>query len=195
MTGPGDSVVAMTPSSDRLRLAFLGWQCRLRQLSVREAGAEPSSGMRPRLTVAGQDLGRVTVLITPIDPLQSTNEFRHIVRRTHDPKERYRTALRHLQAAYFQDPTLFDDGLTALFSVDADLPKALDGRGDCVLTFEQFSQRYVLTSKAACLDQDHPAYQATYWHNALFNASLPALVTILQFRPDWTGAKAEPSLL
>ena len=194
MTGSGDRVVPIAPSDDRLRLAFLGWQCRLRQLSVREFGAKPSSGMQPRLTVAGQDLGRLTVLITPVDPAPSTHEFRHIVRRTHDPQERYKTALRYLQAAYFQDPKIFDDGLTVVFGVDAELPQTLDGRDDCVLTFEQFNQRYVLTCEATCLAQDDPAFQATYWHNALFNASLPALVTILHFRPDWTRAKAEPQV-
>jgi len=192
---PGNKVISMKPSDDRMRLAFLGWQCRLRQLAVRELGARPSAGMQPGLTVAGQDLGRITMLITPIDPLPSTLEFRHIVRRTHDPQERYKTALRYLQASFFQDPKAFDDGLTALFSIESELPAALNGRDDCGLAFEQFNQRYSLTSTAVCLEKDDTAYQATYWHNALFNAGLPAEVAVIRFRPDWTTATADPSPL
>jgi len=115
-----------------------------------------------------------------------------MVRRTHDPKERYDAALRYLQSAHFQDPTNFDDRLTAVFGAEADLPRQLSGRSDCVLRFEQFNQRYWLTCEAVRLDPESPAFEATYWHNALFNPSLPAEVQIVSFTPDWSLARAEP---
>jgi hypothetical protein len=183
----------MKPVSDRLRLAFLGWQCRLRQLAVRDGDARPTTGMRPNLTVAGQDAGAITVVIIPEEPETSTDEFRHIVRRTHDPRERYQAALRHLQSSHFQNPQHFDDRLTAVFGAESELPEKLSGRSDCVLTFEQFSQRYRLPCSVERLDDRHPAFQATYWHNALFNPSLPALVQVVRFQPDWNEACAEPS--
>ncbi|MGI9500973.1 MAG: hypothetical protein ACR2P3_13120 [Geminicoccaceae bacterium] len=185
----------MKPAADQLRLAFLGWQCRLRQLAVREEDARPTAGMRPRLTVAGQDAGVMTVVITPVEPAASTDEFRHIVRRTHDPRERYQAALRYLQSAYFQNPARFDDRLTAVFGVEAELPARISGRSDCVLAFEQFSQRYRLNCSAELLNSRDPAFQATYWHNALFNPSLPASVKVVSFKPDWSEAFAEPSPL
>ncbi len=193
MPDTGDKVVQMTSVSDRLRLAFLGWQCRLRQLAVREDEARPSAGMRPRLWVAGQDAGAITVVLTPIEPAVSTDEFRHIVRRTHDPRERYQAALRYLQSSHFQEPRQFDDRLTAVFAIEAELPKKLAGRRDCELAFEQFSQRYWLTCQAELLDPESQAFQATYWHNALFNPGLPAEVQVLSFRPDWSLVRAEPS--
>ena len=176
-----------------MRQAFLGWQCRLRQLAVREDEARPASGMRPNLSVAGQDAGAITVVITPIDPRISTDEFRHIARRTHDPRERYQAALRYLQSSHFQDPRQFDDRLTAIFGIESELPKMISGRSDCVLAFEQFSQRYRLSCSAELLDDDDQAFQATYWHNALFNPGLPAKVQILGFKPDWSEARADPS--
>ncbi|MEM8951427.1 MAG: hypothetical protein AAGA21_18610 [Pseudomonadota bacterium] len=193
MPETGDKVVQMTAVRDRLRLAFLGWQCRLRQLAVREDEARPSAGMRPRLSVAGQDAGPITVVITPLEPAASTDELRHIVRRTHDPRERYQAALRYLQSSHFQDPSQFDDRLTAIFGNEAELPKKLLGRSDCVLAFEQFSQRYWLTCHAELLDSKSQEFQATYWHNALFNATLPADVQIISFQPDWGQTRAEPS--
>ena len=110
-----DKIVRMQSVNDGLRQAFLGWQCRLRQLAVREGEARPTDGMRPNLMVAGQDAGSITVVITPIEPRTSTAEFRHIAKRTHDPKERYEAALRYLQSSHFQDPRQFDDRLTAIF--------------------------------------------------------------------------------
>lgn len=193
MSFSDENVVHLQPGEDRLRRAFYGWQCRLRQLAVREQEARPTSGMRPALEVAGQDGGAVTVVIVPAVPEASTIEFRHIVRRTHDPRERYQAALRLLQSTHFQDPTAFDDRLTAVFGAGAELPEKLSGRDDCVLTFEQFSQRYRLPCSAELLDPGHPAFQATYWHNALFNPSLPADVRILSFKPNWSRADADPS--
>ena len=193
MLESNDKIVRMQSVNDGLRQAFLGWQCRLRQLAVREGEARPTEGMRPNLTVAGQDAGAVTVVITPLEPKTSTDEFRHIVRRTHDPRERYEAALRYLQSSHFQDPRHFDDRLTAIFAIEAELPQMLSGRDDCVLEFEQFSQRYWLTCSAELLDADDQAFQATYWHNALFNPKLPAEVQVLSFKPDWSKARAEPS--
>lgn len=190
-----ERIIRMKPASNRMRLAFLGWQCRLRQLAVREEDARPTPGMRPYLSVAGKDAGSITVVITPVDPTRSTDEFRHIVRRTHDPRERYQAALRYLQSSHFQDPAVFDEGLTAVFAAEAELPPRLSGRRDCVLAFEQFSQRFRLTCGAELLESGDPAFQATYWHNALFNPAMPAQVQVLRFEPDWSEAKAEPPVV
>lgn len=185
-------IVRMTAANGRLCQAFLGWQCRLRQLAVREDEARPTAGMRPKLTVAGQDAGTIIVVLVLKDPEETTQEFRHIVKRTQDPRERYEAALRYLQSSYFQAPARFDDRLTAVFGIDAELPKRLSGRRDCVLAFEQFSQRFRLPCSAESLEPDDPAFQATYWHNALFNPSLPAHVQMLRFQPDWSRAEASP---
>jgi hypothetical protein len=42
------------------------------------------------------------------------------------------------------------------------------------------------------LAEDDPAFQGTYWHNALFNAGLPGGVQVLGFQPDWALAEADP---
>ena len=42
------------------------------------------------------------------------------------------------------------------------------------------------------LPPEHPAFQATYWHNALFNPALPGSVRVLGFQPDWSRAEADP---
>ena len=187
------NVVRLDAAQHAWRHAFLAWQCRIRQIAVREHGGRPTSGMRPVLEVAGQRVGPITVVITKRDGGATTTQFRFMVKKTHDPADRYDAALRHLAAAYYQRPDSFSDRLTAVFPPEAELPVQISGRTDCVLSFAQFSQTWRLSCVAQLLEPDTAEYQATYWHNALFNPRLPGGVRIVAFAPDWARADADPS--
>lgn len=175
-----------------MRHAFLGWQCRIRQRAVRHAGGRPAPGMRPIARIAGRDLGRIVVLIAKQQPEKFTAEFRHLVQRTNDPADRYASALAFLGAAYYQRPDEFSDRLTALFGPDSADARALLLAGRCMLEFEQYAQKFDLPCTVRVLGPDEPAYQATYWHNRLFNAQMPGRIAILEFDPDWRTASAAP---
>ena len=82
--------------------------------------------------------------------------------------------------------------MTALFSAGSALAEDLRAAGDCLLAFDQFSQSYRMFCGARALAPGDPAFQATYWHNRLFNPALPGEVTVLALRPDWASAQAEP---
>jgi hypothetical protein len=187
---PPDNVVLTGLASQALRSEFIGWQCRLRQLAAREEGGRPSPGMRPRVTTEdGEELAAsiVTVLVES-DPADSTQQFRYQYLQTQDPNERYDRVLEFLQGGYFQDPARFSDVLTALFGPDSALAAHLVSRERCVLEFEQYTQRYRLPCKVARLPVAHAFYQATHWHNRLFNPNLPADAEVLSFTPDWAHA-------
>ncbi len=187
-------LVILDDAAQALRAHFLGWQCRVRQYAVRQGGGRPTSGMRPRLllTAPDIDLGPITVLINKSAPQEVTSQFRHLVRKTHDPVERYNNALRFLSAAYYQRPEDFSDELTALFGEVSDTADRLLAGGRCRLVFEQYSQSYDLPCSPRQLPEGHPAFQATFWHNSLFNPNLPGGVRVLAFRPDWSKATADP---
>ncbi len=174
----------------RLRASFLGWQCRIREHAVRHHGGRPSPGMRPRVVGAdgAQIAAAVTVLLIPAEPAPSTALFRHIARKTHDPERRYRDAAGILSSDYFQNPEDFSDVLTALFALDSPVAASLSAAGRCVLAFEEAGQGYRLPCSVARLAADHPAHQATYWHNLLFNPAMPGAVTVLAYTPDWPRA-------
>jgi hypothetical protein len=146
------------------------------------------------LAAGAEPLGAITTLIVRREPREATAQFRHLVRKTQDPAERYDAALKTLAAAYYQRPQEFSDELTALFGPASDLADRLLAAGHCVLDFEQYSQRYRLPCAARNLGQDEPAFQATYWHNALFNPALPGGLRVLAFQPDWARAEAEPGV-
>jgi hypothetical protein len=189
-------LVILGEAAQALRAHFLGWQCRVRQYAVRQGGGRPSGGMRPRVLVGPPeaDLGAITVLINKSEPGQVTSQFRHLARKTHDPVERYNDALKLLAAAYYQRPEEFSDELTALFGEVSETADRLLAGGRCRLLFEQYNQSYDLPCTLRQLPTSHPAYQATFWHNSLFNPNLPGGVRVLAFRPDWSRASADPPL-
>lgn len=188
----GSGRVGLDDSQAALCRAFLGWQCRIRQLVVREDGGRPSPAMRPRISLEdGSHLGEVTVVLVKRHPEELTAQFRHMVLKTNDPRERYSQALRMLAAEYYQRPDEFSDQMTALFGEGSPAAERLLAGKRCVLEFDQYSERYRLPATVRLLEAAHPAHQATYWHNRLFNPAMPATVTALAFLPDWSAASRQ----
>jgi hypothetical protein len=181
-------------SAQARRDDFLAWQCRIRQIAMREDGGRPSPGMRPRvLDGSGQQLApALTLLLLPRDPAESTAFFRFQVMRSADPRDIYERALTHLQADYFQQPRTFSDRLTAVLPATSPLAATLLADATCVLAFDQFRQSYRLPCTVLALPVGDAAREATLWHNRVFNPSLPDDVLVLQFRPDWMSAGTGP---
>jgi hypothetical protein len=173
---------------------FLAWQCRIRQVSMREEGGRPSPGMRPRiLDRSGREVAHaITMLLIPKEPEESTAFFRYQVMKTQDPRDVYERALAFLQADYFQDPDAFSDRLATVLSPSAALASLLLDTGKCILAFEQRRQRYSIPCAVRELKSGSAAREAAIWHNRLFNPALPDAVHVLGFHPDWASATADP---
>ena len=115
-----------------------------------------------------------------------------MARRTHDPAERREAALKFLAERYYQASREFSDTLTAGFPPDSATAAKLLADRECLLDFEQFSQRYRLHCTVRRLSPNNPLREATFWHNLLFNPRLSADCTILGFEPDWPKSDAVP---
>ena len=180
--------------AEALRRQFIGWQCRIRQMQMRDQDGLPCAGMRPSVTNPDGRLAAdaMTVLIVPESPDERLAEFKHIVRGTGDPNIRREKVVTLMSAAYFQSTTEFDETLTALFSLDAEVATSLAAGMQCRLHFDQFNQKFDLSCDVETLPPDSPSYQFTWWHNALFNPHLAADVTVLGFRPQWRDSTAQP---
>lgn len=188
------NVILTEAAAQELRNEFVVWQCKIRQMAVREEGGRPSPGMRPSVdTPEGHRLSdAVIVLIHHANPGESTALFRHQAKRTQDPVERYTKALEILSASHFQYPSEFADTMTALFGPASTVADRLLTHGRCVLGFEQFSQWFRVPCRVLALEENDPLFQATYWHNHLFNPNIPAGIRILSFIPDWRHATGFP---
>ena len=182
--------MAKWQSPKKIRDGFLEWQCRIRQVAMREEGGQPSSGMRPRvLDGSGREVSpAITILLIAKEPEESTAFFRHQVMRTPDPRDIYERALTFLQADYFQDPEAFGDRMVSVLSSGASLATSLLAEGECILAFEQGRKSYQLPCKVREAKPGSPAREAAIWHNRLFNPALPDTVHVLEFKPDWTSA-------
>ena len=178
----------------RLSEAFLGWQCRIRQYAIRQANGRPSTGMRPVVSLDGEtELCSVTTILNKADPIESIIEFRHIVKKNNDPRLRFEAAIKKLQVNYFHRPRTFSDRLTATFAPHSALANQLVQAPSCRLSYSQSNQRFEMPAKALLLSTEDACFEATFWHNAMFNPSLSLQHKILQFVPDWQRASAKPT--
>ncbi|MCZ6861392.1 MAG: hypothetical protein O7I42_14140 [Alphaproteobacteria bacterium] len=181
--------------ADKIRDQFLGWQCRIRQMSVRDHEGKPLPGMRPRVTLEdGTSLADgITLLLLHEEPAESRDLFRHIVKITHDPRLRREAAIKMLSSAHYQYPDAFSDCMTASFSGNSKIASSLLKHGCCHLEFNQFGQCYTLPCRVSRLERDTPAWETTFWHNHMFNPTMPSDLQIFAFAPDWRNATTHSS--
>ncbi len=175
-----------------LRTHFLGWQCSVRQHAVRMEDGRPSEGMQPSAVINNEVIGNLTVLINKNELVELVTEFRYMYKKNADPALRRKDLLKVLVAGYFQQLEEFSDHLTALFSPNSEIVSKLLNAISVSLYFNQQNQKYIIPCSVQELNSDNLEYQATFWHNSIFNANLPADVRILSFIPDWSLAQAEP---
>ncbi|MCX7646634.1 MAG: hypothetical protein N2Z62_15235 [Rhodobacteraceae bacterium] len=177
-----------------LRLAFLRWQCRVRQIIMREDRGRPGPAIAPEVTPEGASapLGRIITVLSKAPAFDRTPELAHIARRTHDPMLRREAAVRLLSESYFQRAEEFSDMLTATFPPASPGAAALVEAGRVRLDFAAWGQRFAIAARVRRLSDRDPAWAATFWHNLLFNPALPADTVILGFVPDWQRSAADP---
>jgi hypothetical protein len=181
-------------SDSDLRNYFLGWQCRVRQIAVREMGGMPTPGMRPAVWTKKGELvmDAMTVQLAEHHPYETTTFFRFQIQKTNEQQKVRDAALRFLGAEYFQQPELFTGEMTALFAPGSALAGRMVKLKEVLLDFEQYSQRFRMFARVRLLKDTDPLREATYWHNRLFNTRVPGDATVLAFRPVWRSVEADP---
>jgi hypothetical protein len=177
-------------AAERLRDGFLRWQCRVRQMAMREAMGRPDDAIMPMVTLpgSGEPMGRIVTVLSRNWAHSRTPELQHLYRQTNDPAQRREKALALFSAGYYQQAKEFSDTLTATFVPGSPGAEALLAAGRCRLGFDAYSQRFDLDCAVRRLEPAHPLYQATWWHNRLLNPDLHPDTVILAFRPDWESS-------
>ena len=181
-------------SDDPLRAAFLKWQCRVRQLGMRDNEGRPDDATSPDLILDGetQSMGCIITLMNKSAAASLVPEMLHIARQTNDPAQRRSKALQFLSATYYQKHTEFSDILTATFPAHSLGAEKILASPKCTLVYEVYAQRFDLQCTVHRLTDHNPLYQSTLAHNRLFNPNLSADIIVLGFEPDWAASTATP---
>lgn len=181
------------PSRNPLRRQFIGWQCRVRQIAMRDKQGRPDDAVMPLVHLAGDDepLGHVITVMSKNAAFSQTPELQHMARQTNDPAQRREKALQYFSSTYYQQADAFSDVLTATFQPGSQGAARIAAADHCSLTFEAYTQRFVLHCQTKQLDADHPLHAATRAHNILFNPTLHPDSVIIGFKPDWDASTAE----
>jgi len=192
---PSGEIVRMQSANTALRDSFLRWQCRVRQMMMRDEQGRPGDPIMPSLTLPGEaePMGHIITVMSKSPQYSKTPEMRHMVRKTIDPAQRRDSALTFFSEYYYQKSDEFSDILTAPFPPDSPGAARIRAAGRATLGFEAWGQRYDLDCRVWTLAENNPLHQATYWHNLLFNPNLPSDAVILGFEPDWSRSAADPS--
>ena len=185
-----------TAKSHPLRDVFLGWQCRVRQHAMREKRGRPDDAIMPTITLPDDaaPLGQIITVFNKLPLYSLTPEFRHMAKRTYDPAQRRDKALDFFSATYYQKPREFSDTLTSSFQPDSALADVIHTAQRVYLGFSAYAQQFTLYCNVSKLQNSDPLYQATWWHNHLFNPNLSAQAIILGFTPDWGHADSQSGL-
>jgi len=193
--GETGRILRMQSANGALRDGFLRWQCRVRQMMMRDDQGRPGDPITPALTLDGEteSMGHIITVMSKAPQYSKTPEMRHMVRKTMDPAQRRQSALTFFSEYYYQKAAEFSDILTATFPPGSPGAAAVRASGRVTLTFQAYGQRYDLACRVWALAEHNPLYQATFWHNLLFNPNLPPDTVILGFEPDWARSSADPS--
>ena len=187
-------VLGVTPDPHPLRDSFMRWQCRVRQMAMRDNQGRPDSAITAELTLPGADepMGSVITLISKLPQYSKTPEMQHMVKRTFDPAQRREKALEMLSETYYQKAGTFADILTATFQPNSPGADTIRKAGRVSLHFAAYGQTFDLECKVWKLTRKNAFYQSTWWHNHLFNPDMSQDAVILGFEPEWAASSADP---
>lgn len=181
-------------SRNPLRVAFLKWQCRVRQLAMRNNAGRPDEGITPTVFLRDEEepAGHIITVLSKAPGFSVTSELEFIAAKTFDPAQRREKAIEFLSSVHYQKAAEFSDILTATFPPNSDGAAKLRRAETVVLKFDAFSQKFDLVCKVWRLTPRNPLYQSTIAHNRLFNPNLHPDTIVLGFEPDWTLSKSDP---
>ena len=186
--------LGIEPPRHPMRDAFLGWQCRARQMMMRDNGGKPTDAVMPAVTLAGESepMGHIITVMSKIAAHGVRPELVHMAKRTPDTAKWRADALTFFSATYYQKAKEFSDILTATFQPGSEGAAAMRGAQHLTLTYEAYGQRYDVACRVWKLARKNPLYAATVAHNRLFNPALHPETEVLGFEPDWDASTAEP---
>ena len=104
---------------------FVVWQCSLRQRNFRMFGGKPSEGTSALLLNPKTNIEILTIKSVLIEKncLNTAKMFEFMIKKTHDPEERFSRVVKFFASEYYSNPKIFDGSFTAAFPENSEIVK------------------------------------------------------------------------
>jgi hypothetical protein len=168
---------------------FVVWQCSLRQRNFRMFGGKPSEGTSAVLldSKTSDEITMIRSVLIEKDCLNTAKMFEFMIKKTHDPEERFSKAVKFFSSDYYNTPKNFDGSFTATFPLHSDLIKKILNKKKCIVEFFERDTGFYFPVYISKLKKTNSKWMYTFWHNSFFNSELNDNIEILYFSPEKMG--------
>ncbi len=170
---------------------FVIWQCSLRQRNFRMFGGKPSEGTSPLILDPKTNavIANIRSILIEKNCLNTTKMFEYMIKKTHDPEERFSKAVKFFASEYYNTPKNFDGSFTATFSYQSDVAMKILKKKKCDVHFLERDTGFNFSVFVSKLNRTDAKWMYTFWHNSFFNPGLNEDIDILYFNPEKTWIK------
>jgi len=191
---PLEEILQIKYMNHPIKDAFLKWQCRVRQIMMRQEEGKPNSAIMPEVVInKEEEIGAIITQIVKSPQYSVTHELVHLAKKTFDPAQRREQAIKFLSATYYQKFKEFSEIITATFQEDSKGAELILSSKESLLIFEAYNQRFSIDVKPLKLEDSHFAFQATIAHNQLFNPMFNPKSQVFGFLPNWENSETSGS--
>jgi len=170
---------------------FVIWQCSLRQRNFRMFDGKPSEGTVALLIdqKTSTEITNIRSILIEKNCLNTAKMFEFMIKKTHDPKERFLKAVKFFGSGYYNTPQNFDGSFTATFPFNSDLVKKILKKKKYFVEFFERGTGFYFPVNISKLKATDSKWIYTFWHNSFFNSELNNNIDILYFHPKKTELK------
>jgi len=165
---------------------FIVWQCSLRQRNFRMFNGKPSEGIIALIldNKSNKEIASLRSVLIEKNSLNTAKMFEFMIKKTHDPEERFSKAVKFFASDYYNTPKNFDGSFTATFSYQSDISRKILKKKKCNVQFFERDTGFNFDVSVSKLNKTDSKWLYTFWHNTFFNPGLNEEIDILYFCPD-----------
>ena len=168
---------------------FIVWQCSLRQRNYRMFSGKPSEGIIALIldNKSNKEIASLRSVLIEKNSLNTAKMFEFMIKKTHDPEERFSKAVKFFSSEYYNTPNNFDGSFTATFSYKSNIAKKILKKKKCNVQFFENDTGFNFNVSVSKLNKKDVKWMYTFWHNSFFNPELNENIDILYFNPRKSG--------
>ena len=176
---------------------FVIWQCSLRQRNFRMFSGKPSEGTIALIldNKSNKEIASLRSVLIEKNSLNTAKMFEFMIKKTHDPEERFSKAVNFFAYDYYNTPNNFDGSFTATFSHKSDLTKKMLKKKKYNVQFFERDTGFNFNVSVSKLNRTDAKWMYTFWHNSFFNPGLNENIDILYFNPEKKMVKKKKSIV